>query len=1324
MMGTVGLELTNFINPELTWKTVAKGNRSASRRSRKPASRNSKMGAGQADRSPKKTENGSVSESEKLGVAVLGRRFSDKVEHVPIKKRRFMFQSPSPPPRTPSPPHEDSEQLVDSQHSSSQQSSSNSISKQQIMATHASKFIHSVDVVVDGRISEVTNEEIGNGEDFSGIEMLAAAACNNSMGDDVTESTTEDGPVLTCEANNSSISAMPIKETVASPATANTFQKDVAIEDDIEGSFSQDNSVAVLQNLHSDKDDGALKRSASSRDDRLHWDLNVVMDAWEQPDDYQVVDSQTNISAVSEDGKQQSEKLDNLEDCQIPNSGDIKTNIETTAKSMTDTVVLGDVEGDINMASDSRCEGLRTCDSNTEEHKLEACSTANTTCSHEKGIPTPTEHALESTVVAVSDAKASEEVIMDACLMQPASPRSRHIGNAQISDENRNTAISGVIVDQSREDCISDVQLDKPVCLESVEVEKNEVGFSPPPVTKTNCEIDCLTNKDDDNSRQISSGEMMSTDICSLGPEHAEVPTNESGEVHVPHSSPRCDDVSASGASAIEGQSVVTVGVKEHNDQVSADDATEVDPSVHVGARELVNKSSEHSTISGEQSEFIPDEVGKNCDDDPANCSGKVDLEDPFDDSYDTDVSQDDRGHPVGMENVTELDAGYDSQIEDGELRESVVHAWEENDAEDGEAERVDYESDNRDMYDFDAVDYPGPMTGEVEVGSECEKERLLGPNHHFGCGETTINNGVKGISDQSCLGGSLANEAEFSNGGLVKTSKPQSWTQFTRKVDTNIKRGSSTGTNDVAEEVEQPAGGGALKEQSQTNVAQYDQLPNDREISTDKNVEVNDGRAIGPRSTRRELLSRIEGPSYDILRRKDAVILQRSRSNNLDDSDPRAERGTDSDKSMGRSRSALHIHGRGQRDGNWDQPSTGYWDSKRRHSPSYHAPYGSGRPRPRSIVETGGFVMTSDRTISKAGVGGLNGIHRQSMNSSSKGVYRPLIRRRSPSDRDDAYGMHMGMAPGRDVSPERSRGRSRRYQGVHRGPRENYHGSIPDETAEFPLRVPHHLARRERSISPIFNRGAPHFSETHKISQSRSRSRSPPAWLMSRERNASSRHFSRSPDFRSGARMERMRLPFQKPNFADDYEEGFLSPPRGRISPQHNSRWIDDRNGAMDHFRDGRSPVRMFQQSQRFDSMGPPRRLKSNDYYRPMIHPGRLPEMVGAGRGRKHDDSDDDRRKHGDRYEMIRPVRRYDTGGVVKRFRYDTEDCVLSRNPHNNDDCIRGTDRRPRDIPRRPSEEKRHLRYNHERLYNSSPNSFGMREYDEDVSPRRGRPA
>ena len=150
--------------------------------------------------------------------------------------------------------------------------------------------------------------------------------------------------------------------------------------------------------------------------------------------------------------------------------------------------------------------------------------------------------------------------------------------------------------------------------------------------------------------------------------------------------------MSTSGASAKEGQSVVIVGVKERNDQVSADDATKVNPSVHVGFREFINKSFEHSTISIEQYEFILDE--------------------------------DYCGHPFGMENVTELDVGYDSQIEDEELRKSVAPTWEENKTEDGEAERVDYESDNRDMYEFDVVDYLGPMTGDVEVGSECERER------------------------------------------------------------------------------------------------------------------------------------------------------------------------------------------------------------------------------------------------------------------------------------------------------------------------------------------------------------------------------------------------------------------------------------------------------------------------------------------------------------------------------------------------------------------------------------------------------------------------
>lgn len=41
-----------------------------------------------------------VSGSDKLDLPVLGRRFSEKAEHLPIKKRRFLFRTPSPPHNT------------------------------------------------------------------------------------------------------------------------------------------------------------------------------------------------------------------------------------------------------------------------------------------------------------------------------------------------------------------------------------------------------------------------------------------------------------------------------------------------------------------------------------------------------------------------------------------------------------------------------------------------------------------------------------------------------------------------------------------------------------------------------------------------------------------------------------------------------------------------------------------------------------------------------------------------------------------------------------------------------------------------------------------------------------------------------------------------------------------------------------------------------------------------------------------------------------------------------------------------------------------------
>lgn len=64
MMSTVGLELANFLNADLSWKRVSKGSRSAPRRPRKPVLEI-------ADKTTRRTDDTTVSESEKVDIANL-----------------------------------------------------------------------------------------------------------------------------------------------------------------------------------------------------------------------------------------------------------------------------------------------------------------------------------------------------------------------------------------------------------------------------------------------------------------------------------------------------------------------------------------------------------------------------------------------------------------------------------------------------------------------------------------------------------------------------------------------------------------------------------------------------------------------------------------------------------------------------------------------------------------------------------------------------------------------------------------------------------------------------------------------------------------------------------------------------------------------------------------------------------------------------------------------------------------------------------------------------------------------------------------------------
>uniref|UniRef100_A0A5B6YFQ8 Uncharacterized protein n=1 Tax=Davidia involucrata TaxID=16924 RepID=A0A5B6YFQ8_DAVIN len=1197
MLSTVGLELMNFINPDLTWKTVTKGYRSAPRRSRRPASRRLNVGVQLDDRRPKRVDESSVSESEKLGVAVLGQRFADKVEHIPIKKRRLLLRSPSPPPWTPSPHHEESlslqpqtpssplleepKQLLVSECASGQLCPPDSISSWQMGAFDGSIAVQFGQGVDGGDMN-------GKLEDFSGITLLAAAACNNIIGDDadnVKESQIVE-EFLTPEGIDSTISAKPLKKTIAS------LEEESVHEDNMGGSFVRDISVAVSR-TNTNEDGEAVKRSVSSKDDRLHWDLNTVMDAWEKPCDD-----------------------------------------------------LNDVHAN-HMLLDSKVMVLETCKSNTEEHILEARSGTESLSFEVKSVSTSTEHEVEPLEYASDDTKASTLVVgMDTSSNNPHYSAIDHISSTGVPEKSNTTPVH-VVTPNGEDSCRSSaMQLGKTVSFEGGQLGKHVVFSLDMAVSeKAMCVIDSIPSKDDEESGEMSGspdnrnslGKVISAVTCQTP--DLECSFSKSDKLGPSHPSPESENLSALGTSVVAGQPVVTVDVRGQDDKAFTADAVLINSPLQVGAEELVHKSYGHSAADvGTQDKFISHESCKTYGNCHSSHFGEIDLEDPSENCNNLDVSHD----GLGEENMAELQSGYESPFEDGELRESVLYCWEENEI-DGETECVDYESDDREADDFDAADCS--MSEKVEVEQCGGGDALKEPSH-----SVSLKTKFSGwdLLPESC-------ECSTDRTGEVNDVSTRK-IHTTDCMDGHDMRGSSTGE-------------------------------------------------VGSRASKGKLLSRIEGPSRsDVLYRKGAIVIQQSRYNNLDGSYFRAEREFGSEKSLGRDRSPLQMHERSQEDGPWVNSSAGYWDSRNRYPTGYHGP---GHCRPRRVI--------ADTTAKVDGLTCCN--QRQPINYSSKGVYRTPIRRRSPTDRDDVYGVHRVRVPVRDIS-RLSRGRTGIYsQGVSRGPREEYRGPGSEDPASSSVHVPHYLGRGERSFSPSPNRGV-HVSRPHRRSRSRSRTRSPLPWHLQRERNVGIRRHSRSPDLRSEFRMKRVRLPFQKSSdssYAGD-KESFMSLPRGRISPQCDSRWIDDPNCVADDFRDRRSPVRMFRRSQRFDSLGSPGRLKSDDYFRRTIRPGRFTEMAGStGRGHRYDDSDYDRRKQGDRYEMIHRVRRFDTNGVVRRFRYDTEDCFEA---HNEDDRVRGTDRR--DVPRNAREERGLFRYNSDRMYMTGPKSSGIRECD-DASPRRG---
>ncbi|KAJ6738469.1 DENTIN SIALOPHOSPHOPROTEIN-LIKE PROTEIN [Salix koriyanagi] len=1129
MMSAVGLELTNFINPDLTWKKVTKGYRSASRR--KSVVRSFTVEAKVSDESSRTADDMTVSDTEKHGVAVLGRRFSgknEKNEHVPIKKRRFSAQGPSKPSHTTSPHFE----LV----------LPNSSGKRRRRAT---------DVTVPTKLSLKTSEvnnKFDYSDDFSGIEILASVACNNSMINDACDEESSVMEESTREGVGSSSSAVPIKETAASP-------KDMAHEDKTEALSPQNNEVTVLHTSAETEEGGTGERSLLSRDEMLSLDLNV---AWEQPCDTMSFDPSEN----------------DLQTCKVKPEA-------LKQHNPPDRVVSSDFHRD-DAPVDLIGLSIGTCESNREEHTSEACSLHDG--NNEEHFPSPTSNAPEPSICDVAVAKSSSQIVE----------------REESLDHPPCNTLPSLTLKQCSETCSSDDQKEKVLRMECVQVESINLSLHHlPNLERVACEIDPSISNDDGENSQIAScthenGKSIQNtssleNLPPIGPAWLGVDAGSCEEEPGGcHCLPNSGDIYESSPPAEKGQLVIEVDTRGTNEASAANEA-EVHSPVQAGSEELLQKSSVDSTVT-------PGDACGAHGSGFTSVSANVNMED-LEDSFESDVYQADKVHIVGTENDLELQAGYESQFEDGELRESdACFYWDEN-GEDGEVEHVDY-------------------------GSGCDEERVCG----------------------------MDNEKEM-----------------------KVERGFSSGSDDASRKIEHGMGGSMRGDSVSPKTRTSDVTPDKDFLSG----------VAGSRKSNRDFLSSIVEPSS--IFRKDPTL--RSRTDNLYNLYPRDERGEGSHKFTGRDRIVPQMHGRSPVGHRFVNPTTGHCDSERRYFSNYRGNYNSGHPRTRGGFDSRRYVISSDHnnTEGTGFAGSDNRAHRRFINPPSNGTYERIVRRRSPTGRDDSYRLHTGALPVRDGSPIRSGFRRFPPREVARGGlREEYHRPVPEDKIEYSHRFAPRMLRRERSISPPLSRGQPRYPFTHKKSRSRSRSRSPSLYL-SRVRNDVSRLRSRSPDFRTDGRVDRVRLPFQK-RFPADFEGDFM-PTRRNHFTQHNPGWFDDRNGGLDSFRGRKSPVNMFRSNQRFDSVRTNRRLDSEDQFRPMMRSRKFKDTGSASRGGEFDGSDDDRRKH-NRYDMVQRVRQYDTDSM-RRFRFNAEDSLVANDDTpNSDDGNRITDRRPGVAHRRDGEE------------------------------------
>ncbi|CAO2211005.1 unnamed protein product [Urochloa humidicola] len=1291
---SMGLELPRPLNLEVRWKTVNRRQRAARRARTFFGEDGRKNGIGSfylfGSALNQEQEDAPVSQSEKLGVSILGRRFSDPMENVPIKKRRFhMDCSPSPPP-TPL--------LVDPY--------------EKILGS-SFRGIRSYEKHRKVKMLGSECEESGgpfDDDDFSGISILAAAACESEMDGDILNGACSklDPPLQERKLENIrgstelsllhdmkedklntpgashciydrphrlSNSAPDMKPLFAiTPTTSENLVESTSapkfncssyfalnsankteIASDAKSSSVAANSSGNLEKTGCSQDaDVQTNHANATRDSRLHWDLNVAMEAWDTDiggDDDPTVSTVTDRNTSNDMNKPQPshDHLDSTD------AGDV-------ANCSVDKIHMADVSKDV--CVNTKDKGDSPADSSS--HHLLQKSSENV-------------QLLESEFVG-NDALAET---MD------------------LPDQQKNRFAS-VIIGSNPEPALIMEHFPSP------DVEKID-GSHPPPVyreglshmSSVNGHVGCNSLQTSElgstvkplASRLVSE---ESTNFPTVTPSHKKV-------TDFGRSNNKLEEASEQSISESKNQELLDVdsGTSKMDQSVSKNighdtdvfciaDAETTHPednpvssdcnTAHVheedGADAMINSKDCLITCANSSSaeKYYTSSVAPQVPLASSECHklGVTDADSIVDSRengkvasniYSEHCCETDTSHiNENLARVGKVDVEEDdSQYEDGELRESGDRYW----VDDG------YEEVKPANWHYQVSDYKNgaaiPGLAPLPVDSVSKHVGIPVANYN----ETLTRKEDVPVSPTSSKHSWLTN---CFGGGPVTDGKAQSIHSRGDSHMYGLNPGRvAVGSAAIVSQSERcnDGLGDDLSGIRMKNTG-WDMLPEDQKHSRRDPRDGADPSNWG-------VLSSLDAAGDDESLRKmslsnDVQRVERQKSfdrpqrNELSRSDDGYGSGSkaggtiDSRRSHGIYDASRHIQ-----TGNrvqWMENSKHPRSARRKSSEYYN--YGPSGPKNAAEaavakMESNGFVVAPDGTLVRAVDAANAGQMARRMRNTSSSSYRALSGRGSPNDRDGTCGMSRGPpVHAREASPERHFGANSNRSGRYGPEMEKDHttdGNLSSVRCSFP--------NRQRGIPT--GRASLNLPRAHSRSPSGSRSRSPHDWaprnrrkIMANGGSALRRNSRSPPNHMAKVRMGRMASPKRQPG----YDDRSMRYSPSRNYSQHASTWVDGRNGSTVDLSDHNKrysrrspPPRITSRNDRFDVVDSQGRSRSGEFYRSTQ--GRLP--YGYDRANKHDGNSDDQREYADRYGN-HSVKPYDHNGSVKQFRNNTGDKFRTR--------------------------------------------------------------